>query len=62
MRQPATFETLRTPHPAFIQFCPKCAPRKIMALQAIRPGMVRGTDIITFKCGKCGTEKTEIVI
>ena len=61
MRQDATIETLRASQPAFIKFCPKCEPRRIMALQAISPSTVRGGDVITYKCGKCGTRKTEIM-
>jgi ribosomal protein S27AE len=61
MRHDATSTTLRIPHPAFIKFCPKCEPRRIMALQAIRPASFPGSDVITFKCGKCGTERAEIM-
>jgi hypothetical protein len=55
MLQDTRLKTLHAPGLALVQFCPKCKTSKIMAIEAIRPAIFYGSDVITFKCGNCGT-------
>jgi ribosomal protein S27AE len=61
MRRDANAEALQTPGYAGLQFCPKCERSRVMAIESIRLAIFHGSDVITYKCGKCGTEKTQIM-